>query len=224
MSQVRLNMSDLLNEAFTSVGPIFMPLVLLQLPVAVLQVVAVVLPGPLHFVVDIVSLLTVVPTLDGAAIYLIHRHLNHRQTDADVYDVYEALQLSDGKAADLIVANFLASAIATIGVIFLLIPGIYLAFRLVFVPYAVTLEDNSPIEAISTSWCLTEGHWWGIFGCLLGAVVVAAAVPLIVIVILAIPIENDLITQLLTSGLGLMLAPVFRMYVFLMYRNFTIRG
>ena len=218
MSQAQLNVSNLFKESFNNVGSVFVPLVLLSIPAAVLQVIAVVLPGPLSFIVNMASFLIVTPILGGAAIYLIHQHLNNREPD-----VSEAIQQATGKAVNLILAYFLYVVIVAIGFICLLIPGIYLSYRLVFVLYTVMLQDASGTEALGVSWRLTQGRWWSIFLCLLAAFLLLFLVPIIVTIFVIVTFQNDLITQLSSAGFGLVVGPILGVYSFLVYKTLRQR-
>jgi hypothetical protein len=63
----------------------------------------------------------------------------------------------------IILANLLVIALVVLGLFALIIPGIIIACRLVFVPYIVMDKKLDPIEAVETSWRMTRGHGWTIF-------------------------------------------------------------
>ncbi len=63
----------------------------------------------------------------------------------------------------IVLANILAAALIIMGFIFLIIPGIIVACRLVFVPYLVMDKKLDPIIAIEESWRLSKGHGWTVF-------------------------------------------------------------
>jgi uncharacterized membrane protein len=63
----------------------------------------------------------------------------------------------------IILANLLVTALIVIGFFALIIPGIIIACRLVFVSYIVMDKKLDPIEAVELSWKLTRGHGWRIF-------------------------------------------------------------
>ncbi|MGB8489831.1 MAG: hypothetical protein WCE64_02115 [Bacteroidales bacterium] len=63
----------------------------------------------------------------------------------------------------IILANLLVFALVVLGFFALLIPGIIIACRLVFVSYIVMDKKLDPIEAVELSWKLTRGHGWQIF-------------------------------------------------------------
>lgn len=63
----------------------------------------------------------------------------------------------------IILANLLVIALVVMGFFMLIIPGIIIACRLVFVSYIVMDKKLDPIEAVELSWKLTRGHGWKIF-------------------------------------------------------------
>jgi uncharacterized membrane protein len=62
-----------------------------------------------------------------------------------------------------VLANLLVGVIIFIGVILLIIPGIYFACKLAFTPYLVVDRKMQVIEAIKASWRMTDGHGWKVF-------------------------------------------------------------
>lgn len=71
---------------------------------------------------------------------------------------------------NIILANLLTFAIIGFGFLFLIIPGIILACRLVFVSYLVMDKNMDPVAAVEKSWEMTKGHGWQIFGMALLAI------------------------------------------------------
>src|SRR4030043_1254307 len=63
----------------------------------------------------------------------------------------------------IVLANLLVGALVVMGCFALLIPGIIIGCRLVFVSYIVMDKKLDPIEAVELSWKLTRGHGWRIF-------------------------------------------------------------
>jgi hypothetical protein len=63
----------------------------------------------------------------------------------------------------IILANLLVISLVVLGLFALLIPGIIIACRLVFVSYIVMDKKLDPIEAVELSWKMTRGHGWKIF-------------------------------------------------------------
>lgn len=60
-------------------------------------------------------------------------------------------------------ALFLQSVIVVVGFILLVVPGIYFAIRLTFVPFLVIDKKLNPIDALKESWKMTEGQVWHLF-------------------------------------------------------------
>jgi hypothetical protein len=63
----------------------------------------------------------------------------------------------------IILANLLVVALVVLGFFALIVPGIIVACRLVFVSYIIMDKKLDPIEAVELSWKLTRGHGWTIF-------------------------------------------------------------
>lgn len=70
-----------------------------------------------------------------------------------------------------------------VGLVFLIVPGLYLMIRLRLVVAAVMLEDAGPLEALGRSFDLTSGHGWTVFGVWL--VPFVATLPVLVAVVVA---------------------------------------
>lgn len=64
----------------------------------------------------------------------------------------------------IVLASLLTVALIMLGMILLIIPGIIIACRLVFVSYLVMDKKLDPIVAVEESWKMTRGHGWTIFG------------------------------------------------------------
>ena len=63
----------------------------------------------------------------------------------------------------IILANLLVFALVVLGFFALIIPGIIIGCRLVFVSYIIMDKKLDPFEAVELSWKLTKGHGWTIF-------------------------------------------------------------
>ncbi len=66
------------------------------------------------------------------------------------------------KYFNVILANLLVGATVIVGFIFLIVPGVILACRLVFVPYLVMDKKLDPIAAMEESIRMTRGRGWTI--------------------------------------------------------------
>ncbi len=76
---------------------------------------------------------------------------------------------------NVVLAGFLTTVIVGFGTLFLIIPGIILACKLVFVPYIVLDKKMGATDAIRESWNMTDGHAWTVFGMILLAVPIVLA-------------------------------------------------
>lgn len=65
---------------------------------------------------------------------------------------------------NIVLANLLVTALVGIAMVALIIPGIIVGCRLAFVSYLVMDKNYDPIIAVETSWKMTRGHAWKIFG------------------------------------------------------------
>jgi uncharacterized membrane protein len=63
----------------------------------------------------------------------------------------------------IVLAHLLTTALIMMGFFVLIIPGIIIACRLVFVSYLVMDKKLDPIAAVEESWRMTRGHSWTIF-------------------------------------------------------------
>jgi len=65
---------------------------------------------------------------------------------------------------NVVLAGFLSTLIIGFGTLFLIVPGIILACKLIFVPYIVMDKKMKATDAIKESWNMTDGHAWTVFG------------------------------------------------------------
>lgn len=121
---------------------------------------------------------------------------------------------------------FLANFAVVIGLVLLLVPGLYLQGRLFVAGAAMVAEDRRhPIETIRRAWTLTEGHGWLILGLYLmvwlaGTIVVLAAQQLSGILFILVAgqalgqllsgIVVAVLTALVTTLLTMISAAVYR--------------
>lgn len=78
--------------------------------------------------------------------------------------VAEALTFAAMLFPTMIVAQILSGIMLGIGIILLVVPGLYLVGRLALVaPVIADRGIYNPIEAIRTSWDLTRGNGWAVF-------------------------------------------------------------
>jgi hypothetical protein len=112
----------------------------------------------LHIFVAAYSLLFLpVIKYGGDLLYL--RGIRNGKVDiSELFDGFKKNYLN------IVLANLLTFAIIGIGFVFLIIPGIIFACRLVFVPYLVMDKNMEAVAAVEKSWAMTRGYGWKIFG------------------------------------------------------------
>ena len=84
-----------------------------------------------------------------------------RDEEADLKLLFEGFKT---KYLNIVLANLIVFALVMIGFMMLIIPGIIVLCRLVFVPYLVMDKDLEPMKAVEKSWQMTRGHGWQVFG------------------------------------------------------------
>jgi uncharacterized membrane protein len=75
----------------------------------------------------------------------------------EIFDAYR-------QTLQIILARVLVSMVVGIGIVMLIVPGIIFACRLSMVSYLIMERKLEAVEAVRTSWEMTRGHSWTIFG------------------------------------------------------------
>ncbi|MEM9162135.1 MAG: hypothetical protein AAGC54_03585 [Cyanobacteria bacterium P01_F01_bin.4] len=208
MTQQSLNPGQILQSAFQQVGPVYLPILLLSLPGVLISLVV---PGPvLNSAVSFAYGILVGPILGGAGIILADRAIAGQTPNLG-----EALGIAFQKAGYLILAALLLLVIMMPAFVLLVIPGIYLSVTLFATQYAVIFEDKSPIDALASSWELTKGRWWPIFG----TIFLIGLVLIIPIILVSLIFAQNSFGPWLTSLISLLITPVLVMAVLFVYKS-----
>lgn len=83
-----------------------------------------------------------------------------RKEKINIKDMFSVFERNYWNA---VLANLLVGVIVGFGIIMLIVPGIFFACRLAFVPYLVIDQKMDVMDALKTSWDITRGHGWSIF-------------------------------------------------------------
>jgi uncharacterized membrane protein len=94
-----------------------------------------------------------------------------RDDPVEVKDMFEVFR----NYWNVVLASLLVGVIVVIGLVLLIIPGIYFACKLAFTPYLVVDRKMEAIAAIKESWRMTGGYFWKVFLTGLLAIPVAIA-------------------------------------------------
>ncbi len=89
-----------------------------------------------------------------------------RPTWADLFNNYRLVPY-------YFIASLLAGVLIGIGLILLIIPGVYIGIRLIFFPYFLVDKKVGPIEAIKQSFAITKGEVWSLLGMILVSIVMS---------------------------------------------------
>jgi hypothetical protein len=110
----------------------------------------------------VVQFLVVTPIIAAICIYALHEiAAGGRPSPGAVFVAgFEAF-------TPLFAAVVLAAVGIAIGFLLLIVPGVYLAVRWIFVPQAVVIEGARGASALSRSGQVVQGFWWRTFGLIL---------------------------------------------------------
>jgi hypothetical protein len=158
MQNATLSPIPLLQRSFELVGPIYGPLLILASPgFVVIAIIAELIPL-FGGIFSLAYILIGMPILTGAALWLVDQHLKGQAPLLG-----NSLDRAASKAVPLVFANILLVLIVSLGMLLLVLPGIYWGVRLAFALCAIVLEDKGVTEGLGYSWSLVKGRWWGAF-------------------------------------------------------------
>ena len=66
--------------------------------------------------------------------------------------------------AHSVVASVIVAALTVLGLVLLVVPGVYVALSFFFVRQEIAVEDKGVVEALRDSWALTDGDRWELLG------------------------------------------------------------
>lgn len=133
----------------------------------------------------------------------------------------EALALARGRYGAVIGATVLYLLAIVLGLILLIVPGIYLSVRLYLAAQAAVVDHRSPTGALNRSAELVKGRWWQTFGRLLLAMIVfgIVTVPLTAGVALLEYGVLYVILDAVAQTVALSLTALFGTLIFMDYRR-----
>ncbi len=79
----------------------------------------------------------------------------------------QAIKISCKKILPLILLGILSLIVIIVGMILLVIPGIFCMISLAFSNFFVIVEENSVVNSMKKSFRLVSGNWWYTFGAIL---------------------------------------------------------
>ncbi len=116
----------------------------------------------------IVSYLVVAPLIAAATIHLLRRLADGERPHAGA-----SIQAGLDVFAPVFVAVLLAGLGTALGLVLLIVPGVYVAVRWFFIPQAIVIDKARSTDALRASWRFTNGFWLRTFGVIVLANLVA---------------------------------------------------
>jgi uncharacterized membrane protein len=83
-----------------------------------------------------------------------------RDEDVDLKYLFEGFR---GKYGKIVLANLIVAMLTIVGFMLLIVPGVIVLCRMVFVPFLIMDKELEPMQAIEKSWQMTRGHGWKVF-------------------------------------------------------------
>ncbi|WP_049898823.1 hypothetical protein [Halococcus agarilyticus] len=98
-----------------------------------------------------------------------------------------------------IVGGIVVGVIVAIGLVFLIVPGIFFAIAFLFLRQEIAVEDTNFVDAMADSWQLTKGDRLELFALVLGVVVLISLVSTVVPLLIGFvsPLVNVVVSILL---------------------------
>ncbi|MEN4044465.1 MAG: hypothetical protein PQ971_06525 [Methanobacterium sp.] len=85
----------------------------------------------------------------------------------EMISLFEEAKVVAGKYIFLLIASILVSLITLLGLIAIIIPGVFLSIKLIYFSYAMLIDDEDVIGSLKKSWEIIKGNWWRTFGLLM---------------------------------------------------------
>ncbi|MFS8819758.1 glycerophosphoryl diester phosphodiesterase membrane domain-containing protein [Synechococcus sp. W60.1] len=213
MQNVTLNPFSLLQRSLELVGPIYGPLLILASPGFIISIVAELIPlagGILNLAYGLIGL----PILAGAAFWLVDQHLKQRTPPLG-----NSLDQAVSKAVPLVFGSILLVLIVSLGMLLLVLPGIYWGIRLAFTLCAIVLEDKGATEGLGYSWNLVRGRWWGVFWAFLAVGLIFGIAILMISFFVGGILGDTLGAAVVGNAAATAVAPILNIYAVLLFRS-----
>ena len=212
MTSSRISATSLLRETFDTMGPLYAPLLTINFPNLILSAInSLDNLGSAGVVFNIIYWFVAIPLLSGAMIFYTYRSLTRNQVT-----VGQAFNQANRRLLPLILVYIMSSGLAFAGFIALIIPGLYVSYRLIFSLYPTVIDNSSPLDSLSSSWELTKGRWWLVFRASF-LIIFVVSVPIVLMILLISSTANLLASKLAGNVLGFLAGPLMNVYLVLLY-------
>jgi membrane-anchored glycerophosphoryl diester phosphodiesterase (GDPDase) len=214
MTVQRISARNLLRETFAAIGDLYTPLLTINSPSLIFAVInSVGMLGSAAIPLNIIYWFVAIPFLSGAIIFYTYRSLIGNQVT-----VSEAFHQANRRLLPLILVYLISCVLIFAGFIALIIPGLYVSYRLIFPLYATVIDNSSALDSLSSSWELTKGRWWLVCRSTF-MIFFVVLVPTILIALLIDPTAKSLASKLTANVLGFLMAPLMSVYFVLLYQR-----
>lgn len=212
MTAPRISARSLLRETFATTGSIYASLLTINFPNLILSAInSLDNLGSAGVVFYIIYSFVAVPLLSGAMIFYTYRSLTRNQVT-----VGQAFNQANRRFLHLILVYIMFVVLVFAGFIALIIPGLYVSYRLIFSLYATVIDNSSALDSLSSSWELTKGRWWLVFRASF-LIIFVVSVPIVLIVLLISSTGNLLASKLAGNVLGFFTLPLMNVYLVFLY-------
>lgn len=212
MTNPRISARSLLRETFATTKPLYPPLLTLNFPNLILSAInSLDNLGSAGVVFNIIYSFVAIPFLSGAMIFYTYRSLTRNQVT-----VGEAFRQANRRLLHLVLVYIMYSVLVLAGFIALIIPGLYVSYRLIFSLYVTVIDNSSALDSLSSSWELTQGRWWLVLRASF-LILFVVLVPILLIVLLISSTGNLLASKLGANVLGFFTLPLMNVYFVLLY-------
>ena len=170
---------------------------------------------------SIVSFLVIAPLVTATCIYALHAVAEERPPSA-----WRAITAGLDAFPPIFFAIVLAALGIALGLVLLIVPGVYLAIRWFFLPQAVVIEEAHGAEALRRSGEVVQGFWWRTFGVVLAANLAAAVAGLLLLLpfeALARETDREIFSLVATTVTETLTGPFVALVSTLLYYDLTTR-
>lgn len=123
----------------------------------------------------------------------------HDALTGNAVSLKDAWTRATGRIVALVLASLLVGIIVSLGFVLLVIPGIILAFFLMFTFVALMLTESNPLQAIGHSFRVVKQHFASVFVFFLVLIALGVLVGILNVVIGLIPVLGSILAVILGS-------------------------
>ena len=159
MTNTPISARTLLRETFATAGSLYAPLLIINSASLIFFAInSLDNLGSAGVAINIIYWLVAFPLLSGAMLFYTYRSLTRNQVT-----VGQAFNQANRRLLQLIGVSIMCFLLVFTGCFALIIPGLYVSYRLMFSLDATVIDNSSVIDSLSSSWALTKGRWWLVF-------------------------------------------------------------